>query len=65
MSAVPSTDRLLSFAEVAQFCNVPERMGRRIVAERRVPVVKVGRYVRVRQSDLEAYLRAETMPAVR
>jgi excisionase family DNA binding protein len=34
-----------------------------MVDERRVPVVKVGKYVRVRRADLDAYLDEHTQPA--
>jgi len=37
---------LWTSAETAEWLMVPERMVRRLVAERRIPYVKVGRYVR-------------------
>lgn len=55
---------LLDLHDVARVCNVSERMARRIIEERRVPIVKVGRHVRVRAADLESYLAANTQPAV-
>jgi hypothetical protein len=55
---------LLDVAGISVRCNVPERMARRIISQRRVPVVKVGRYARVRLADLEAFLSANTRPAV-
>jgi excisionase family DNA binding protein len=38
-------------------------MVRRLVAEGRIPYVKVGRHVRLRRSDLLAYVQANTVPA--
>lgn len=52
--------QLLTVADVARFLNTTERMARRIFDERRVPVVKVGRHVRIRPEDLDAYLSANT-----
>ncbi|WP_314853513.1 helix-turn-helix domain-containing protein [uncultured Microbacterium sp.] len=64
MSATTTDDELLDEAGVARVTRTTARMARRIIAERRVPVIKVGRYVRVRRSDLEAWLEANTQPAV-
>ncbi|WP_206448167.1 helix-turn-helix domain-containing protein [Agrococcus sp. KRD186] len=57
--------RLLTLLEVAEVLGTGERMARRIVSERRVPVVKVGRHVRVWSDDLDAYLESNTEPATR
>jgi excisionase family DNA binding protein len=46
----------LSVAEAAAYLNVPERFVRRLIAERRVPFLKVGYHVRLRPEDLDAYL---------
>ena len=59
-----TTDQLLDEIKIAEIAAVTARMARRIVAERRVPVVKVGRYVRVWRSDLEEWIEANTQPAV-
>lgn len=40
------------------------RYVRRLVAERRIPTVKIGRLVRVRPSDLRSYIDAQTRPAI-
>jgi hypothetical protein len=39
-------------------------MVRRLVAERRIPYVKVGRYVRFRPEDVEAWRDGNVHPAV-
>jgi excisionase family DNA binding protein len=56
----------LSVAEAANYMNVTERYVRRLIAERRVPFLKIGRHVRLRPEDLDAYLdgcRVEPMGA--
>lgn len=63
-TTITSDNELLDEADIARLTGTTERMARRIIAERRVPIVKVGRYVRVRRGDLEAWLVANTQPAV-
>ncbi len=46
---------LWTLEETADWLAVTERMVRRLVAERRIPYVKVGRYVRFRPEDVEAW----------
>ena len=48
---------LLSVLQAAARLSVGERYIRRLVAERRVPVYRVGRHVRVSAADLEAHTR--------
>jgi excisionase family DNA binding protein len=59
------TDRWLSVAEVAHRLGTWEESGerfpRRLVEERRIPYVKVGRYVRIKESVVEAYIEANTV----
>lgn len=38
---------------------------RRLIAERRIPTVKLGRLVRIRPDDLRAYIDANVRPATR
>lgn len=54
---------LLSKADVARITGTSERFVQRLIQERRLPTVKVGRYVRVWPADLEAYLSRQTRPA--
>jgi excisionase family DNA binding protein len=53
--AVIRSPGLWTMTETAQWLSVPERMVRRLVAERRIPFVKVGRYVRFRPQDVQAW----------
>jgi excisionase family DNA binding protein len=58
----PSPD-LLDVQGIAEYLNITPRNARRIVSERRVPVLKIGALVRVRRADLDAYLAAHTLSA--
>jgi excisionase family DNA binding protein len=51
-------DRLLSVAQVAELLGTSERFPRRLVAERRIEFVKIGRHVRIRESALAAFIEA-------
>lgn len=54
-------DQLLTVPQVAQALNVGERFVRRLVAERRITVVHVGRHVRIPESAVSAYIEAGTV----
>ena len=49
-------ERLLTIAQAAHYLNVTERFIRRLVAERRVAYHKLGKFVRFRPEDLDAFL---------
>jgi excisionase family DNA binding protein len=51
-------DQLLSPQEVADRLGTSLRFVRRLVLERRIPFIKVGRHVRIAASDLEAFIAA-------
>lgn len=57
--------RTLSVAEAAEALGFPEHTVRYFVSKRAIPYVKVGRLVRFRPADLEAFLSANTRPASR
>jgi excisionase family DNA binding protein len=62
--AVPMPDsRLIDVPAAADYLDVTERWVRRTVAERRLPHVKVGRYVRFRTDDLDRYIARQRVPA--
>ncbi|MGJ5827995.1 excisionase family DNA-binding protein [Streptomyces ossamyceticus] len=58
-------DRLLNVAEVAVRLGTWEESGerfpRRLIEERRIAFVKVGRYVRIPESVVDAYIAANTV----
>jgi excisionase family DNA binding protein len=53
------SSKLLSVPEIAQRLNVTERWVRRAIFERRFPVVRLGRLVRVDEHDLETFIHAQ------
>jgi excisionase family DNA binding protein len=59
-----TVDRLLTVAEVAELFGTTERFPRRLIAERRIDFVKIGRYVRIRESTLLAFIAAGRVEAV-
>ena len=59
-------DRLLDVNAAAELLSVAPKTVRKWVYERRLPVVKLrGTAVRLRLSDLEKIIRADTVPALR
>ena len=59
-------DRLLSVEEAAERLGTSTRFVRRLVAERRIAYVKVGRHVRLDPTDVEAFIiasRIEVRPS--
>lgn len=54
--------RLLTVAEAADALGVGVRMVRRLVAERRLEFLRVGRHIRVRESAVRRFLEAATVP---
>lgn len=57
------SERLKDVAATAERLGTTERWVRRAVAERRIPFVKVGRHVRFRPADLDAFIEANTVEA--
>jgi len=66
-SATPQTSSgdLLTVDQAADYLNITEHFVRRLIRERRIPFLKVGRLVRLRRSDIDAYLAGRLVPAVR
>ncbi|MCI0385097.1 excisionase family DNA-binding protein [Streptomyces sp. CNQ085] len=59
------SERYLSVAQVAERLGTTERFPRRLVAERRITFVKVGRHVRIPESALAEYIAANTVEPAR
>lgn len=55
---------LFDHQQIAEYLNVSVRHAKRLTEERRVPVVKIGRFVRVERSALDTYIAANTRSAV-
>jgi excisionase family DNA binding protein len=60
----PSPQRLCSIDEAAEHLGVSVRFVRRLVAERRIRHMKVGRYVRFDRTDLDAFVAAGVREAL-
>lgn len=58
------TDRLLTVEEAAQLLGTTARFPRRLIAERRIVFVKVGRHVRIPESALAAFIAANTVQPI-
>ncbi|MCX5533575.1 helix-turn-helix domain-containing protein [Streptomyces sp. NBC_00006] len=54
-------DRYLDVEQVAELFNTSVRFPRRLVEERRIEYVKLGRHVRFRESVVLAFLAANTV----
>ncbi|MCP3822513.1 excisionase family DNA-binding protein [Streptomyces sp. A3M-1-3] len=58
-------DRYLSVVQVAEVLGTTVRFPRRLIEERRIAYVKVGRHVRIPESAVRAYIAANTVEPVR
>lgn len=54
----PVVDELLTIEEVADRFRTSQRFVRRLIAERRIAFTKVGKFVRIRTVDVEAFIAA-------
>lgn len=59
-----ATDRLLTVAQAAEMLATSERFPRRLIAERRIRFVRVGRHVRIPESALVALIDAGTVEPI-
>ena len=59
------SERLLTVQEAGEMLNTGERFPRRLIAERRIRFVRVGRHVRIPESAIADYLEAQTVDAIR
>ena len=58
-------ERLLSVEEAAARLGTSTRFVRRLIFERRIAFVKVGRHVRIAPEDLDAFVAAGRIDALR
>lgn len=59
------TGRLLTVDQAAELLNTSVRYPRRLIEERRITFVKVGRHVRIPESVLDEFITAGTVEPVR
>lgn len=55
--------KLLTVPEAAEFLNVQPRYIRRLVHEKRIEVVRIGRHIRLDQRELDRLIEAGRQPA--
>ncbi len=53
-----NSDRLLTVAQAAELLGTSQRFPRRLIAERRIAFVKLGRHVRIAEADIVAFIEA-------
>ncbi|MFF8969028.1 excisionase family DNA-binding protein [Streptomyces sp. NPDC014995] len=59
------TDRYLSVDQVAELLGTTARFPRRLIEERRIRYVKVGRHVRIPESAVEEFIKSRTVEPLR
>lgn len=57
-------ERLLTVDEVATVLGTTARFPRRLIAERRIRFVRLGRHMRIPECELEAFVKAGTVQPV-
>jgi excisionase family DNA binding protein len=60
---VSEESKLLDIEMLAERLSVTQRLVRRLVAERRIPYVKVGRFVRFDSADIAEWISTARVPA--
>lgn len=65
MKIDPVRDRLLTVAEVADLLNTSERFPRRLIEERRITFVRLGRKVRIPESAVQEFIASGVVAPVR
>lgn len=55
-------DELLTPAQAGDYLRTGERFIRRLIAERRIDYIKLGKYVRVQRSVLDAFIESGRVP---
>ncbi|HXR21963.1 MAG TPA: helix-turn-helix domain-containing protein [Acidimicrobiales bacterium] len=58
MPGTEALPRLLSIEQLAEHLGVTQRHIRRLVADRRVPFLKVGKFIRFDPADISSWLNA-------
>lgn len=64
-SAAVKVERLLTVAEVAELLGTTERFPRRLIAERRVRFVRIGRHVRIPESAVREFIAVGLVEPIR
>ena len=56
-------DELLTVEQAADYLRTGERFIRRLIAERRISYIKIGKFVRLQRSTLDAFIEAGRVPS--
>ena len=56
-------DELLTVEQAADYLRTGERFIRRLIAEHRISYVKIGKFVRLQRSTLDAFIEAGRVPS--
>ncbi|MGR7026187.1 excisionase family DNA-binding protein [Geodermatophilus sp. URMC 62] len=59
-----ATDELLTPSQAGDYLCTGERFVRRLIAERRIDYIKLGKHVRVQRSVLDAFIKSGRVPHV-
>jgi excisionase family DNA binding protein len=60
----PATERLLTVTQAAELLGTAVSFPRRLIAERKIRFVRVGRHVRIPESALTEYVTAGTVQPI-
>jgi excisionase family DNA binding protein len=60
MSETITKPNLFDVAGAADYMNIKVRMIRRLIEQRKIPVIKIGKHVRIAQADIDSYLKSNT-----
>jgi excisionase family DNA binding protein len=63
-STAVEVERLLTVVEVAELLGTTERFPRRLVTERRIRFVRVGRHVRIPESAVREFIKSGTVEPI-
>jgi excisionase family DNA binding protein len=58
VAPIERNDPLLTVTEAGDYLGTGERFIRRLIAQRRITYVKLGKYVRLQRSTLDAFIEA-------
>lgn len=63
-SKLETNEKFLSFDQLEDRTGIKVSTWRVWAAQRRIPIVRLGRRIKMRESDLEKFVEANTVPAL-
>ena len=63
VASLEQHNQLLTVAQAGDYLGTGERFIRRLIAQRRITYVKLGKYVRLQRSTLDAFIAAGLVPS--